>query len=168
MRAPGAERALDWLNILLSDVRYGLGAYLGVYLLTGHGWDAAEIGLALSIGGMVGLLSQTPIGLLVDAVRGKRLLLAGAVIVVTATCLVIPLAPRFWPVAAAGVVGALAGTAISPTVAAISLGIVGPERFARRAGRNESLFHLGNAGVNLRICTRINPLIFQRLSVRPS
>src|SRR5919112_2378674 len=125
------------------------GAYLGVYLLTKHGWDAAEVGLALSLGGLAGLLSQTPIGLLVDAIRAKRQLLAGAVVVVTATCLVIPLAPRFWPVAAAAVIGALAGTAISPTIAAISLGIVGPAHFAYRAGRNESLFHLGNAGVNL-------------------
>ena len=149
MAGPRAERALDLLNILLSDVRYGLGAYLGVYLLTEHGWDAAEIGAALSIGGLVGLLSQTPIGLLVDATRAKRHLLAGAILVVTATCLVIPLAPRFWPVAAAAVVGALAGTAISPIIAALSLGIVGPERFTHRAGRNESLFHLGNAGVNL-------------------
>ena len=63
---PGAERALDLLNLLLSDVRYGLGAYLGVSLLTEHRWDAAEIGLALSFGGFVGLLSQTPIGLQVD------------------------------------------------------------------------------------------------------
>src|SRR4051812_39553873 len=146
---PGAERALDLLNLLLSDVRYGLGAYLGVYLLTEHRWDAAEIGLALSFGGLVGLLSQPPIGLLEDAIRAKRLLLAGAVLVLTATCLVIPLAPRFWPVAAAAVIGALAGTIISPAIAAISLGIVGPAHFAYRAGRNESLFHLGNAGVNL-------------------
>jgi MFS family permease len=148
-RPAPAERALDALCLLLSDVRYGLGAYLGVYLLTQHAWDEASIGLALSMGGLVGLLSQTPIGLLVDATRAKRALLAGAVVVVTATCLVIPLAPRFWPVAAAAVVGALAGTAITPTLAAISLGIVGPARFARRSGRNESLFHLGNAGVNL-------------------
>jgi len=103
-RPAPAERALDALCLLLSDVRYGLGAYLGVYLLTQHAWDEASIGLALSIGGLVGLLSQTPIGLLVDATRAKRALLAGAVVVVTATCLVIPLAPRFWPVAAAGVV----------------------------------------------------------------
>ena len=31
-----AERALDALSFLLSDVRYGLGAYLGVYLLSEH------------------------------------------------------------------------------------------------------------------------------------
>ena len=86
---------------------------------------------------------------MVDALRAKRALLAGAVVVVTATCLAIPLAPRFWPVAAAGVMGGLAGTTIGPCLAAISLGIVGPARFARRAGRNESLFHLGNGVINL-------------------
>ncbi len=144
-----AERALDVLSVLLSDVRYGLGAYLGVYLMAEHAWDAESVGVALSIGGLVGLLSQTPIGLVVDATRAKRLLLAVAVLVVTATCLAIPLAPRFWPVVAAGVVGALAGTAITPTLAAISLGVVGPARFTPRAGRNEAMFHAGNAGVNL-------------------
>lgn len=146
-----AERVLDLLNILLSDVRYGLGAYLGVYLLTEHAWDEASIGLALSVGGLAGLLSQTPIGIMVDAIRAKRALLAAAVVVVTTVCLLIPLAPRFWPVAALGVVGALAGTTIAPTLAAISLGIVGPGRFAHRAGRNEAMFHFGNAGVNLTI-----------------
>jgi len=45
---PGAERGLDVLSFVLSDVRYGLGAYLAVYLLTEQGWDAASIGLALS------------------------------------------------------------------------------------------------------------------------
>ncbi len=148
---PGAERALDLLSLVLSDVRYGLGAYLSVYLLTEHAWDAASIGLALSFGGLVGLVSQVPLGAMVDALRAKRALLAGAVVVVTATCLFIPLAPRFWPVAAAGMIGGLAGTTIGPCLAAISLGVVGPARFARRAGRNESLFHLGNGVVNLAI-----------------
>jgi MFS family permease len=144
-----AERALDALSFFVSDARYGLGAYLGVYLMTEHAWDAGSIGAALSIGGLTGLVSQTPLGALVDAVRAKRVLIAGAVVVVTATCLAIPLAPRFWPVAAAGLIGALAGVTIGPTLAAISLGVVGPARFARRAGRNESLFHLGDGSMSL-------------------
>lgn len=49
--AARAERALD---VVLSDVRYGLGAYLGVYLLTEQGWNEASIGLAFSFGGLVG------------------------------------------------------------------------------------------------------------------
>lgn len=146
---PRAERALDLLSFALSDVRYGLGAYLAVYLLTEHGWDEASIGLALSFGGMVGLVSQTPLGIMVDAIRAKRTLLGFAVVVVTATSLVIPLAPHFWAVASAGVIGALAGTTMGPTLAAMSLGIVGPRRFAKRAGRNEALFHFGNGAINL-------------------
>jgi MFS family permease len=150
--APGkgrAERTLDVLSFVLSDVRYGLGAYLSVYLLTVHHWDEASIGLALSFGGLVGLASQTPLGAMVDAVQRKRALLGFAVIIVTATCLVIPLSPHFWSVAVAGVIGGLAGTTISPALAAISLGIVGPRRFAYRAGRNEALFHLGNGAINV-------------------
>ncbi|MBI0539777.1 hypothetical protein D9599_30245 [Roseomonas sp. KE2513] len=86
-----------------------------------------------------------------DAVRSKRALIACAALIVTVTCLVVPLAPQFWSVAVSGLVGALAGVTIGPTLAAISLGVVGPARFARRAGRNESLFHLGDGAVSLAI-----------------
>jgi MFS family permease len=144
-----AERALDALSFFASDARYGLGAFLGVYLMTEHGWDAASIGAALSVGALTGLVSQAPLGALVDVVRAKRALLAVAVVVVTATCLVIPFAPQFWSVAVAGLVGALAAVTIGPTLAAISLGVVGPARFARRSGRNEALFHLGDGSVSL-------------------
>jgi len=153
-----AERALDILNFFLSDVRYGLGAYLGVYLLTEHKWDPASIGFALSLGGLAGLLSQAPLGAMVDVVRAKRVLLAAAVVVAVAACLVIPLAPQFWPVVATCIMAALAGTTIGPTLASISLGIVGLENFPRRAGRNEALFHLGNGCINLLILA-ITPLL---------
>ncbi|MBI0537274.1 MFS transporter [Roseomonas sp. KE2513] len=146
-----AERALDALSFFVSDARYGLGAFLGVYLMTEHGWDAGSIGAAIAIGGLTGLVSQAPMGALVDAVRSKRALIACAALIVTVTCLVVPLAPQFWSVAVSGLVGALAGVTIGPTLAAISLGVVGPARFARRAGRNESLFHLGDGAVSLAI-----------------
>src|SRR3954468_6975324 len=144
-----AEHLLDILNVLLSDVRYGLGAYLGVFLLSEHRWDEASIGLALSAGGLAGLISATPVGALVDAVRDKRWLVAFASVVVTATCLAIPLAPRSGPVVAAGIIGSVAGTLFAPAVSAISLGMVGHERFPERAGRNEAMFHAGNAACNV-------------------
>lgn len=144
-----AGRALDALSFLLSDVRYGLGAYLGVYLLTEHAWDAEMIGVAFSAGGLVGLVSQAPLGAMVDAVRAKRALLAGGVVVATAASLFIPVMPQLLPVMVAGAVGTLGGGVIGPSLAGISLGIVGPDRFARRAGRNEALFHAGNAVINL-------------------
>jgi predicted MFS family arabinose efflux permease len=144
-----ANRALDVLSFILSDVRYGLGAYLGVYLLTEHNWDAAAIGAVFFISGLAGVITQTPLGAMVDAVRAKRALLAVAVAVATGAALMVPILPHFLPVAIAGIAGALAGGIVGPALAAISLGIVGPQRFARRAGRNESLFHAGNAAVNL-------------------
>jgi MFS family permease len=150
-RGISAERALDALSFFVSDARYGLGAFLGVYLMTEHGWDAGSIGSAIAIGGLTGLVSQGPLGALVDAVRAKRALIACAAVIVTATCLVVPVAPQFWSVAVAGLVGALAGVTIGPTLAAISLGVVGPARFARRAGRNEAFFHLGDGAISLAI-----------------
>ena len=132
--------------------------------MTEHAWDAASIGAALSIGAMTGLVSQAPLGALVDAVRAKCALIAGAVVLVTATCLVIPLAPQFWSVAVAGLIGALAAVTIGPTLAAISLGVVGPACFARRAGRNEALFHLGDGFISLMILLTApflgNPVLF--------
>jgi len=83
---------------------------------------------------------------------------------VTATCLAIPLAPRFWTVVVAGLVGAMAGVTIGPTLAAISLGVVGPDRFARRAGRNEALYHAGDGAISLAILLTApflgNPVLF--------
>jgi sugar phosphate permease len=62
-----AERALDVLNVVLADVRYGLGPYGAIYLMAEHGWDEASLALAYSFGGIVGLLSQAPLGAAVDA-----------------------------------------------------------------------------------------------------
>jgi MFS transporter len=146
-----AERALDVLNVALADVRYGLGPYAIIYLIAEHGWDEASVALAFSFGGVAGLVAQGPIGAMVDAVRAKRALLAGALALVTAAAFAIVLAPRFWPVAAAGVLGALAHSTLGTTMAAVSLGIVGQARFARRAARNEALFHAGSAAVNVAV-----------------
>ncbi|HZF75057.1 MAG TPA: MFS transporter [Acetobacteraceae bacterium] len=167
-----AERALDALSFFASDARYGLGAYLGVYLMTEHAWDAASIGAALSVGMLTGLFSQAPLGALVDAIRAKRALIAGAVLVVTATCLVIPLSPVFWTVSTAGLIGALAGVTIGPTLAALGLGIVGPARFARRAGRNEALFHAGDGFLSLVVLLLApifgSPVLFWSMAVTAS
>jgi MFS family permease len=146
-----AERVLDVLGFVLADVRYGLGPYGVVYLIGLQGWDEADIALAFGFGGLAGLVSQAPIGALVDRVRSKRALAAAALLLVAGACLAIPLAPGFWPVALAGVAGALANVTLGTTLAAISLGVVGPARFARRAARNEVFFHAGSAAVNLAV-----------------
>ena len=138
-------RALDALNFFLSDVRDGLGPYLAVYLLAVHRWDQAETGLVLSMAGIAGLVAQTPAGALVDALRAKRALIAVAAIMVAGVCLVIPVFPGFWPVAAAQVASGAASAVFPPAIAAVTLGLFGHAAFTRRTGRNEAWNHAGNA-----------------------
>jgi hypothetical protein len=46
-------------------------------------WDAASIGIVMSIGGIAGLVAQTPAGGLIDATRLKRGIVIGAAVPVT-------------------------------------------------------------------------------------
>jgi Na+/H+ antiporter NhaD/arsenite permease-like protein/predicted MFS family arabinose efflux permease len=142
---PEATRPLDWLNFFLADVRDGLGPYLAVYLLAVEHWDAAKIGMVISIGGVAALLAQTPAGAMVDRSMRKRGVIIAAAILVTLGSLLLPLLPSFWFVAAAQAVTGAAGSVFAPAIAAVTLGIVGPRAFARRVGRNESFNHAGNA-----------------------
>jgi hypothetical protein len=69
---------LDWLKSLLADVQTGVGPFLAIYL-AGYEWNEESVGLALTVGGIAGILTQTPAGGLVDAVRSKRGLVSAAV-----------------------------------------------------------------------------------------
>ena len=140
-----ADRALDAVNFFLADVRGGLGPYLAVYLLTVRNWNEAQIGVVMSIAGIAGILAQTPSGALVDAVRGTRTLVAIAAIAVVAGSVVLPSLAAFWPVAASQAAVHATASIFGPAIAAISLGVVGHARLARRIGRNEAFNHAGNA-----------------------
>lgn len=139
------HRALDWLNFFLADVRDGLGPYLAIYLLAVHQWQPANIGLLMSLAGIVALLAQTPAGALIDRTPAKRAVLVIAAVLVTGSCLLLPLISSFGWVALTQTISALAGSVFAPAIAAISLGITGPRAFTRRVGRNETFNHAGNA-----------------------
>lgn len=138
-------RKLDALNFFLADVRDGLGPYLAIYLLTVQHWDEASIGLVMSIGGIAGILAQTPAGAIVDATGHKRALLVVAAIAVTLGSIILPWTTSFSAVAIANAVTGAAGSLFAPAIAAATLGIVGPKAFASRIGRNEAFNHAGNA-----------------------
>jgi MFS family permease len=140
-----ANRALDAANFFLADVRDGLGPYLAIYLLTEQKWNEARIGMVMSIAGFAGILAQTPAGALVDATRAKRLVMVAAALLVTLASVLLPLFPSFWPVAISQGVAHAAGVVFPPAIAAVSLGVVGPQIFAKRIGRNETFNHAGNA-----------------------
>ena len=145
VRTGNVERALDALNFFLADVRDGLGPYLAIYLLTEQKWDEASIGVVMSVAALAGIIAQTPAGALIDRSTAKRALMVGAAILVTLTCLALPLINGFALVAATQALAAAAGAIFAPAIAAVTLGIVGPKAFARRTGRNEAFNHAGNA-----------------------
>ncbi len=139
------QRALDWLNFFLADVRDGLGPYLAIYLLAVHHWQPASIGLVMTLAGVTALLAQTLVGALIDTTPAKRAIVVIAALLVTGSCLLLPLISTFGLVAITQSISALAGSVFAPAIAAISLGITGPKAFTQRVGRNETFNHAGNA-----------------------
>jgi predicted MFS family arabinose efflux permease len=145
-RPPASEgtlRGLDWLNFFLADVQTGVGPFLAIYL-AGYGWNEQRVGLALSVGGIAGILAQTPAGALVDRLRRKRTLVAAAIGALTVGALLIALAPNFWSVMSAQLLIGGTSSVFIPAICAISLGIVGRRLFDARQGRNQSYSSAGN------------------------
>jgi MFS family permease len=136
--------ALDGLNFFLADVQSGLGPFLGIYLLTTPGWNAASIGLVMTIGGVAGLVVQTPAGALIDRTRHKRALVIGAAVGVSAGAFIVTITPSFPVVATAQLVIGIAGVIFPPAIAAIALGLVGPRGYTYRTGRMQAFNHAGN------------------------
>lgn len=137
-------RGLDGLNFLMADVRDGLGPYLSVYLKGSLNWSASDIGIAMAASSIAAALFQIPAGLLVDALRAKRLLVAGSGLAVAIGCMLIAFFPNLVAILAAQVMIGAASAIIPPALAAISLGLVGHKRIDARISRNESFNHAGN------------------------
>ena len=66
-------RGLDGLNLLMADVRDGVGPYLSVYLAGALHWPAGRIGAAMAASTLAAALCQIPAGWLVDAVPVTKL-----------------------------------------------------------------------------------------------
>src|SRR5579875_3230732 len=62
---------LDGFVFFVADVQTGFGPFVAVYL-TASKWTQTDIGLILTVGGLVSLLAQIPAGATIDAVRSIR------------------------------------------------------------------------------------------------
>ena len=140
-------RSLDAVNFLLADVRGALGPYLNVFLVTQQLWSQSEVGLVTTIGGLLGLLVQTPIGAAIDETRAKRSAIMLALAVLALGSVTIFALPRFWPVAIANSLMAIVGDVFGPAVAALTLGLYTRKQLARRMGRNSAFDHAGNVAI---------------------
>jgi MFS family permease len=134
---------LDALNFLMADVQGGLGPYLSVFLQSQR-WQPGSIGVAMAAGSIAAALCQIPAGLVVDATRRKRLLVAFSGLAIAAACLVIAAAARFLPVVGAQVAIGAASALVPPALAALALGLAGRARFDATIARNQSFNHAGN------------------------
>jgi predicted MFS family arabinose efflux permease len=135
--------ALNALNFFMADVQAGLGPFLGVFL-QGRQWSPAEIGAVMTIGGIAGMAVTTPLGAFVDRTRAKRAIVAAAAVAIAAASMAILIRPDFAVVSAAQIVSGIAGAAVAPAIAAITLGLVRQRGFAHQLGRNEACNHSGN------------------------
>ena len=145
-RSPSVRslRGLDGINFLMADVRDGLGPFLSVYLKGTQHWGSGDIGLVMAASGIAAAICQIPAGLLVDAVRAKRLLIAISGLLVGIGCLLIAFFPKLPSVLAAQITLGAASAIIPPCLAALSLGIVGHRLLPARVSRNEGFNHAGN------------------------
>lgn len=135
-------RGLDWFVFLVADLQTGFGPFVAVYL-TSEKWTQVEIGLVLSVAGVVALVGQMPGGALVDAARSERMVAAVAVTLIAASALTYALWPVFPAVLAAATAHAAASCVLGPAIAAISLGLVGHGAVGERFGRNARFASLG-------------------------
>lgn len=135
--------ALEATNLFLADVQTGLGPFLAAYL-AGAGWSPARVGFALTLGGLVTVVVQTPAGGIVDRVRSKRRVLILGVLVLAAGAVLLSTTAAPWSVYSAQLMIGGAGPFLAPTLAAITMGLVGRRRFDRQFGRNQSFNSAGN------------------------
>ncbi len=145
-RAPSRRslRGLDGVNFLMADVSGGLGPYLSVFLKGDQHWQSGDIGIAMAASSIAAAICQIPAGMLVDATRFKRALVAVSGLLIAGGCIVIGLFPTLPAVVAAQVALGVASTVIPPALAALSLGIVGRRRLDGRISRNQSFNSAGN------------------------
>ncbi len=98
----------------------------------------------LSIGGIVALIGQMPGGAIVDAARSEKLVAGLAVATIGCCALGYAAMPILPVVMTAATLHAMASCVLGPSIAAISLGLVGPLRIGERLGRNARYASLGN------------------------
>jgi MFS family permease len=127
----------------VADVQTGFGPFVAVYLTT-QKWTQVDIGLVLTVAGLVGLAGQLPGGALVDAVRSERLVAGLAITAIAIAALTYAAFPIFPVVLAAAVLHAAASCVLGPAIAAISLGLVGHAAVGERLGRNARFQSIGS------------------------
>ncbi|MDA4847424.1 MFS transporter [Hoeflea poritis] len=138
------HRPLLGINFFAGDVSAGLGPYLAIYLLTTLHWSPGQIGVALALGGIATVLAQTPAGAIIDVTRAKRGILAVCIVTIAAGTVSIIFFNSAIAIYAAQIALGAAMAFMGPSIAALTLGIVGRENFTAQTSANQAVNHAGN------------------------
>lgn len=138
----GSRRGLDWFVFFVADVQTGFGAFVAVFLTTQR-WTQVDIGLVLTVSGLVGLVGQVPLGAFVDSVRSVRATAAVALAAIGVAAFAFAAWPIFPVVLASRVLHAAASCIVSFAIVSLSLGLAGPGGMSERLGRNAAFASAG-------------------------
>lgn len=138
----GSRRGLDWFVFFVADVQTGFGAFVAVFLTTQR-WTQVDIGLVLTVSGLVGLVGQVPLGAFVDSVRSVRATAAVALTAIGIAAFAFAAWPIFPVVLASRVLHAAASCIVSFAIVSLSLGLAGPAGMGERLGRNAAFASAG-------------------------
>lgn len=139
--------SVGWLrafNFSVAQVELGLVPFIALFLQSSAHWSTSQVGAALAFGNILQLLIQTPAGALIDRLRAKRWLLAGATVLVGAGCAALLMsvaAPVVW--ASQGLIG-IARAAFPPAMAAITLGMFGKAGMDQQSGVSQGFNAAGS------------------------
>lgn len=181
-RLSGRSRhALDGFVFFVADIQTGFGPFVSVFLTTQR-WTQTDIGLVLTIGGLVGLFGQIPAGILVDAVKSKRMAAAIALIGVGISAFAFATWPIFPVVIASRVLHGMASCVLGLAMVSLTLSLVGRENLGARLGRNTAFasagtglaaagmglaaFYLSSASVFILSGALVIPAIFALVRIR--
>ncbi|WP_158815972.1 MFS transporter [Methylocapsa sp. S129] len=137
-----SRRGLDWFVFFVADIQTGFGPFVAVFLTT-QKWTQVDIGLVLTVSGLVSLIGQVPFGALVDAARSLRAVAVVALVTIGASAFAFAAWPIFPVVLASRVIHAAASCMLGLALVSISLGLTGESGVSERLGRNAAFASAG-------------------------
>lgn len=137
-----SRRSLDAFVFFVADVQTGFGPFVAVYLTT-QKWTQVDIGLVLTISGLVSLVGQIPMGALVDRIRSLRTAAAISLIVIGLSAVAFALWPIFPVVLVSRIFHAGASLVLGLALVSLSLALVGERGISERLGRNAAFASAG-------------------------
>jgi hypothetical protein len=131
-------------SFFLANVNDGLGPIQSVYLVVSRDYSAGLAGVLWMVREVTSVASAPLVGDCFDRWTRKRLLLGGLVLILSVANVSIMWSDNYGFLLCRAVVAGLTGTSIRPGISSLTLGIVGPTRYAEWAAKTQVSNHLGS------------------------